>query len=106
MVVVCSTMGIETTESTIHCVYLTTLRGKGYEDIACILKPGDHPFIDHESYIEYSKLLHIRKSYLNQCLARGEAKKQASVPKLVLQRIMQGASHSTAIRDADKKFFL
>lgn len=106
IIIVCSSESDESQENTLHCVYATTLRLTGYEDTACILHPGDHSFITHDSYIDYSKMLHVKDLYLQECFNRGAAQIKEAVSTEVLDRIKHGALHSDAIRQNNTRYFI
>ncbi|MFL5384357.1 MAG: hypothetical protein ACJ8GN_17690 [Longimicrobiaceae bacterium] len=52
-------------------VFLTTRRP--YSDPACILAPGDHPFIRHETAVRYNSPVRWTAAALNELLARARA---------------------------------
>lgn len=105
MIVVCKTIDDPINGETIHCVYLTTLYNTGDEDKVCIFKAQDHPFITHDSYIEYSQLLHIRVDYLQNLIAIGSAKPKSPITSQQLTNIKNGALVSDSIRPSELKYF-
>lgn len=52
-------------------VFLTTRRP--HSDPACILAPGDHPFIRHETAVRYNSPVRWTAAALNELLARARA---------------------------------
>jgi hypothetical protein len=104
MIIVCDSVS-DDNDPMYHCVYVTTFRGTGFEDEACMLNPGDYPFINRPSYIVYSRLLPITKNYLNRSLEIGSATKMDPISSDLLIRIKRGAHHSKAIREIDKQYF-
>lgn len=89
----------------LHCVYLTTLHNTGEEDKVCILQKGDHPFIKHDSYVEYSQLLHVRATYLQTQIAIGFAIPKDPISPAQLLLIKSAANNSDAIHPIDLIYF-
>ncbi len=47
-------------------VNMTTLRGFSTEDASCVLNPGEHPVVQHASWIKYEKAEVVSLRLLNQ----------------------------------------
>ena len=106
MVVLCKTKGDPLREEILHCVYLTTFYNSGDEDAVCLFLKGDHPFIHHDSYVEYSQLLHICADYLQTQEAIGRAVQKDPITADQLEKIKSAAHSSEAIHPKDLKYFL
>jgi hypothetical protein len=84
-------------------VNMTTLRGH-VEDTSCILKPGDHPSIKHDSVVYY---LDAREWWANgergydSLLAKGIILPQQKLDDTILRRVQEGALNSAFFK---KKF--
>ena len=70
-------------------VNLTTVTRR--KDTTCILRPGDHPFVRHDSCVNY----HDGRVYSNSCLdsllARDKIRPEDRLDAPILQRIREGA---------------
>ena len=106
MIVVCTTTPDPVIGEILHCVYVTTLYKTGEEDAVCIFQENDHPFINHDSYIEYSQLLHVCANYLQNQIAIGFAVPREPIKPEQLQKIKTAASISDAIHPTDLQYFL
>ena len=47
--------------------------GSKFCDSACVLNAGEHPFIEHKSYVAYRKTILFREDKLIDLLANGNA---------------------------------
>lgn len=63
-------------------------------DLTCILMPGDHPFIDHESVIFYRKAATVAVNYLETIERRGELVRKPPAADALIDRIRLGAFRS------------
>lgn len=105
MIIVCSSIDDPVIGEIFHCVYLTTLYNTGNEDTVCLFQRGDHPFVTHDSYVEYSQLLHIRADYLQRELAIRFAVQKEPISATQLLAIKTAAGCSDAIRPRDLVYF-
>lgn len=76
------------------CVLLASITsihaGVPYDD-SCVLGPGDHPFLQHESYVLYSKARLDPVEHLEARVQEGIfTEKEACTPELI-KKIIQGA---------------
>lgn len=78
-------------------VNLTTYRIPK-SDAACILEPGDHPYIDHQSCINYGEAWDTTLKHLQLAEKEGNLHRVDSVDAAVLKRIHDGAAKSTRIK--------
>lgn len=97
-IVVCS----DASSGLVLIVNLTT-SGPGKEDI-CVLKPQDHPLIEHDSvpYYRYTQL--VQSASLEGMREREELVRLSSVTKGVLARIQEGAAVSVEIKRRHQRF--
>jgi len=88
-------------------VYLTTLRP--HSDRTCIITPGEHPFIQHDTAVAYNAAQRWTEEKLEQEIRAGTAKPRQPVSSELLERLRQGllASPRTphAIIDMARKEF-
>ena len=67
-------------------------------DDACILRPGDHPAIRHESSMACSRAHLWRADKIAFALANGILNEPASLSPAVLQRVTDGGHRSPELR--------
>lgn len=77
-------------------VNLTSFRED--KDQACILNSGDHPFVKHQTCVNYQDAKIVKTSDLEMLLHNGKIKPHASLKADVLARIRDGAMRSTRIK--------
>ncbi|MGL6073230.1 MAG: hypothetical protein ACRC8S_03605 [Fimbriiglobus sp.] len=72
--------------------YLTTVKGRRFEDLSCVFDAGEHPFITRESAVAYSDIRIHTDSYLDDLVLKPHVKLQATPFSLtLLDRIHAGA---------------
>lgn len=64
-------------------------------DAACLLKPGDHPFISKESFAVYAKAYAPSVEKLREGLNHGLLRFHEPVSNQLLQRLRSGAMQSS-----------
>ena len=74
-------------------VMLTTLRP--HSDRSCILIPGDHPFVRHDTAVAYGNVRRYTAAALDAVIADGTAKRRAPLTAEVLARLRAGFFAST-----------
>jgi hypothetical protein len=79
-------------------VNLTTYRkGSVLKEIACLLHPDDHPYIRHESCVNYHDARVYPDKHLTSLLARDKITLNVPLAPEILKRVRDGASLSTKI---------
>ncbi|CAN5872241.1 hypothetical protein BH11PLA1_BH11PLA1_15750 [soil metagenome] len=68
-----------------------------HREQTCVLGPGDHAFITHESCVLYSETRVIEKARLGSMVRSGALKPMGAVTFAALTRIWDGAAKSTLI---------
>lgn len=63
-------------------------------DRACLLSPGDHPFVRHESFISYRECYESRSIHLESMLATGYVQRREDASEELFQRVLNGARTS------------
>jgi len=72
-------------------VNLTSCRDSGYVDQSCLLNKGDHPFIKHETYVNYRDARIPRICNLEKAEATGLLIRREPVDEVLLTKILEGA---------------
>lgn len=69
-------------------IYLTTLRP--HSDRSCVLRAGEHPFIQHDTAVAYGEVQRWPEERLDELIAAGIAKPRQPVSAAVLARLRAG----------------
>ena len=67
---------------------VSSMREKG--DSTCILKPGDHPFIKHKSFVEYGQCRTDSLTHLEQQVKSGNWERKDDASQRLIERIIDG----------------
>ncbi|MFM8333248.1 MAG: hypothetical protein ACKN9T_16335 [Candidatus Methylumidiphilus sp.] len=73
-------------------------------DASCILKPGDHPFITHDSFVYYKKADIFGATTTARRIAEGDITIHDPFDDAVFERILTGFSLSKEALPKIKKF--
>ena len=65
-----------------------------YKDSSCILRPGDHPWIRHETCVSYRDGRVVSEKILDEAAAAGHLEMVQPVSNSLLERILQGAEQT------------
>jgi len=76
-------------------VSLTTY--KPYKEAACLLRPGDHRAVGHETCVAYDLARAIPLADLEEAVRKGLLAPDLPVSSEVLKRMLEGAARSTRI---------
>lgn len=76
----------------------------GY-DKTCVLKPGDHPFIKHDSYVVYGKAVIIELRDLYRNLANGTITPKEIMRADIFARVAAGVETSRMTQNHIVDFF-
>ncbi len=79
-------------ESRVLVVNLTTCRQRS--DRACLIQPGDHPFVTALTCVQYLACREVKLGILEEWLDVGQIVKREPVTQILLSRIRQGAVNS------------
>jgi MinD superfamily P-loop ATPase len=74
-------------------VNFTTRRSDS--DPACILRVGEHPFVHHETCVNYAGAKIVSVAQITTLLQAGQMVNHAPVSTAILERIREGAGNST-----------
>lgn len=77
---------------------LTSLRDYTV-DLTCVLRKGDHPFIDHDTVVDYRRSRLIMATDLQSWTNAGDTRPQPSASDAVLLKLRRGAVASTFTGD-------
>ncbi len=86
------------------CFYLTTVNNNGNEDLSCVFERGEHEFITHKSYIDYSTPLYVLVETLEYEEILGQVTMKAPFTEDQVGRIISGANKSDSIRPSHLKY--
>ena len=75
------------------------------DDPACILEPGDHPFIQHKSYVAYKETVIFYLDQLDRLFASGMCLPRDPVSPSLLDRIRANAFRSRKIAVGMKELY-
>jgi hypothetical protein len=75
---------------TVHVQSIRSLK----DDRTTILKPGDHDFITHDSYINYRMAKIVSLESLSKVLAENKSRTKPSMQQDVFERICKGIMNS------------
>lgn len=78
----------EPNDGRVVAVMLVTARP--HTDKTVVLVPGDHPFIRHESNVDYGAARFLPQGRLNDALASGRWHLQADMSATLLRRVREG----------------
>jgi hypothetical protein len=73
-------------------VNVSTLRRDA--DSTCIVTPGEHPFIKHDSYVRFARARRARIADLAEALKKGLLKPHQPASRILLEKIRRGARAS------------
>ena len=82
---------------------ICTVRPGLFVDQSCLLSAGDHPFITHDSYVDYSFARMESQAHVEQCVAAGTFTAKEDCSPELIRRIIQGALVSKRIPREFKK---
>jgi hypothetical protein len=75
------------------------------QDKSCLLGPGDHPFIKHDSYVKYAKARIMSFIEIFNGIRKGILIAKEDVDAQVLKAIQDGAKKSPYLREELNHFF-
>lgn len=75
------------------------------DDPACILEPGDHPYIQHKSYVAYKETVIFYPDQLDRLFASGMCLPRDPVSPSLLDRIRANAFRSRKIAVGMKELY-
>lgn len=76
---------------------ISTDKGTRATDPACILLPGDHPFIDRRSYVAYTYACFMDLAAIHAGIANRTLKLDDTLEEQVTRRVIEGAMMSKHI---------
>jgi len=77
-------------------VNLTSLDHR--KERACVLNPGDHPWITHDTCVNYEDSLITTQVKLEAARMGGAIRMQHQLAQAVLRRVLKGAVHSARMK--------
>lgn len=86
-------------------VNFTSVRDGRNIDNACIITAGEHPFIQHDSYVLYEKMEFMDYERTFQAVNDGVYRASTPVSSELLQRIINGIQQSGSVKRKFKILF-
>jgi hypothetical protein len=74
-------------------VNFTTVRADS--DTACVLAAGEHPFVKHDTCVNYRGAKVVSEASIQTLMSAGHVQPHAAVAAAILKRIQEGAANST-----------
>lgn len=71
-------------------VNITSVDPERPYDTTCVLHPGDHPFIEHDSYVLYAKAVVWKTSSIENRILTGEIVTQPPLKEPVISNVISG----------------
>lgn len=84
-------------------VNLTTKRP--HSDVTVVLQPGDHPFVQHETVVNYSDARMVETRRLEAAILSGLCRRHQSLDARILKRIQDGLLKSPFTPNKIKTYF-
>ncbi|NOL51611.1 hypothetical protein [Pelistega suis] len=78
-------------------VNFTSIRDDVPYDDACVVQAGEHPFIQHKSYVNYRCAREDNIAHINSLLDKGVFVKKEPCSQTLLEKIIAGALKSKRI---------
>ncbi|MEI7836536.1 MAG: hypothetical protein WCK05_08995 [Planctomycetota bacterium] len=70
---------------------------EAYKDPSCILHPGDHPFLDHDTCVDYQTAPLLSAKELDDQIRAGQMTRREKLSQSVLERVLSGAGKTQRI---------
>lgn len=77
----------------------------GYEDESCLLSKGDHPFINHKSWINYGRAFSLSREKMEKGFNTGVLIKKQEIKFETLDFIQRGAEKTDRLPEEFIHFF-
>ncbi|MCG2572352.1 hypothetical protein LVY74_02115 [Acinetobacter sp. ME22] len=87
-------------------VNITTIYEGKYFDPTCIVRKGEHPFIDHDSFVYYQKLEIEHFSHIHTCVNNGIWRPADPISGELLLRMQNGVKNSGDTPKKYKKYII
>jgi hypothetical protein len=84
----------DTTQDPDELVIVCLLSWRPYHDQACVLHAGEHPFIKHDTCVNYPGALFASREILEARVAEGKIKLKAPISADLLKKIRDSAGDS------------
>lgn len=75
-------------------VNISSVPTAGPYDNSCVLRPGDHPFVRHQSYLVYSRAVLWRCPAITDKVGSGEYRTHEDLSESVMLRVIEGFNSS------------
>jgi len=90
-----------------HClmVNVSTVRAHITYDTACVLKPGDHPFVKQDSFVFYAKARVGSETKINAMISDGAFIRKEMLEQTVFERVVRGLYESVHTAPKHLRFY-
>ncbi len=95
-----------TDEQVVLLVSISSVKPNRWNDEACLLYRGDHPFIKKESFVDYSSARIEPATKLTKAIDQGVFIPREPISEVVFERICAGVMASRRTPKDIKRFFL
>ena len=97
----------EKTPNLYICAMLSSWKDDSvYCDPACIINKGEHPFVDHKSYIAYRGTIVLTKDDLSLYIDSGRFRKDVPASSELIERIRKSALKSKALNPIIRNYLI
>ena len=86
------------------CVIVNVTTQRAISDTTCVLQPGEHPFLKHNSVINYEDAIKTSAAAIEMSLKKGLVCSHSDMPSKVLERIIAGAKNGDSFPVRLKKY--
>ena len=86
-------------------VSFSSIRDYYTHDPACVLNPGDHPFVKHESFVVYKRAIIVEANKLIEGVRKNVFSSHTPMSESVLSKIRQGLESSEHITPRVLRFY-
>jgi hypothetical protein len=85
-------------------LFVNVTTPKHNSDLTCVLKVGDHPFLTHDSVINYADSADATLDQVNKAISLNVFKPHAPFSADLLKRVQEGATTSQAFPPKFRKY--
>jgi len=86
-------------------ISISSVKQNRWHDPTCILEAGEHPFLDHQSYVFYARPQQIGQAGIIKCVKSGLYIVKENCDEAVLKKICEGVATSAMTPRWAKEYF-
>lgn len=80
--------------------------GKPGHDSTCVLHPGDHPFINRPTFVNYSRARWMPKDAMERLLSYNTISPREDLQPNILKAVQQGAGESRSLKEKYRRLLI